>query len=95
MKTYTRTQVGDGVPFPAYADGSRYGSPQQAVALPDGRTGRVAFITWVGADGYVNRGNKNAGRTGTHWEATISLADGAARLPLADLTPIGADEVAA
>jgi hypothetical protein len=87
-----RTQVGDGVPWPTFADDTRYTVTRRA-ALPDGRTGWVLYVTWVDADGrYVNRANKNAGRLGDHWEAHVTLDDGgSARLPLSNLTPTDPD----
>lgn len=92
MSSSTRTPstVGDGVPWPTYADGTRHSIPTE-VTLPDGRTGMTLWVTWVDADGkYLPRDDKvsKARRQGAYWMATVALPDGGAKVRLSDLIPV-------
>ncbi len=81
--------VGNGVPWPTFADGTRYTVTTRA-QLPDGRVGSVLYVSWVDADGrYVGRDDKAAGRKGDHWQAHLDVG---AKANLSDLTPVRGEQ---
>lgn len=90
MSTTThRKTVGNGVPFPTFADGTPYTVTCEA-ALPDGRTGWVLYVSWVDEQGrYVGRDDKAAGKKGHHWEAHLNIG---AKANLSHLTPVGGEQ---
>jgi hypothetical protein len=83
-----RHDVGGGVPYPVFRDGTLYTVPGVAAALPDGTRGVVGWVTWVDADGRpVNRADTNAGAKGARWDALLNTGSRTVNAPLTSLMP--------